>query len=661
MAGSTSKSRRNVHAPSAAAAGGTVAAEATAEAAGGNGAPARAQSGRGAGLGAAGGMATEAVRGETREGTGALANVVGGTWSPPVLSSIAPITGGEIAPRSEHAAGEVAGGAGADGAAGEQASSRVAGGHAGGGTSEPSVARQDALSFHVHAPHGHVVSDEALPGIGDVGDNPTYVERGSTAHFVVYYDSALGNTGTSASDAVLARCESDYNTLQSWFSNATPGSMPFNIYITTDSGGASHASCSATTLYLGANSSNPVNNNFILQLLVAEEDEVFEAAFGHGWNCGASNGEGLSRVLANDLYPGAEPSNFVSSGVWLDTPGRPDWINNTEGTDRNYVSIGCSVLFLNWMRFQLGYGWQQIIAAGDSTLAKTYQNLTGETDGYAQFMALMNATYPAGTPSGLTTDNPFPLQDLAYTAVFRPSSGAEWVVPAQPWSSMFNTINTYFKQGLYVQALNATADDNNVMYSAVFRPGSGTEWVVPAEPWSSMGSVINNYFKQGLYVSALSITASGNEILYSAVFRPGSGAEWVTAAQPWSQFATTATNYFNQGLRIDSLAITIQNGTALYSAVFRPGSGAQWVTAAQVWPDFATAVNNYLKQGLYATGIGVVEASSGQLYSAVFRPAPSGAEWVVGNWLWKDFAKQVNTYFAQGLYATGIATCPLVA
>ena len=69
------------------------------------------------------------------------------------------------------------------------------------------------------------------------------------------------------------------------------------------------------------------------------------------------------------------------------------------------LGLGCAVLFLNWMRFQLGYSWTQIIAAGDSTLAKTYQNLTGQTDGYALFMALMDRTYPRGTPSGLTTDN----------------------------------------------------------------------------------------------------------------------------------------------------------------------------------------------------------------------------------------------------------------
>jgi hypothetical protein len=97
----------------------------------------------------------------------------------------------------------------------------------------------------------------------------------------------------------------------------------------------------------------------------------------------------------------------------------------------------------------------------------------------------------------------------------------------------------------------------------------------------------------------------------------------------------------------------------MYSAAFRPGSGAEWVVSAQPWSSFATTVNNYFKQGLCATGIAVVESSSGPLYTAVFRPGPGGAEWVIGNYLWKDLAKQVDTYFAQGLYATGISACRL--
>ena len=149
-------------------------------------------------------------------------------------------------------------------------------------------------------------------------------------------------------------------------------------------------------------------------LVIAEEDEVFEANFGHGWNCGYSNGEGLSRVLANDMVPGVEPWDFVSAPDWLDGApkktrvNREDWINKTDKIDTNYFSIGCSVLFLNWMRFQLQHPWQRIIAAGAPTLAGTYKNLTGKNDGWAAFKTLIDAKYPPGKPSRLKKDNPFP-------------------------------------------------------------------------------------------------------------------------------------------------------------------------------------------------------------------------------------------------------------
>ena len=233
-----------------------------------------------------------------------------------------------------------------------------------------------------------------------------------TPHFMVSIDPGLGQAGTKIADALLKTCEQDYTTLQGYFGGITPAGLPFHLIITAGSDGASHATCKATTLSIGANS-GPVQ--FMRSLVIAEEDEVFEANFGHGWNCGYSNGEGLSRVLANDMVPGVEPQDFVSPPVWLDQPSditgvlREDWINKTEHTDTNYFSIGCSVLFLNWLRFQLNFSWTQIIAAGAPTLAGTYKNLTGKNDGYATFKALIDQKFPPGKPSKLTKDNPFPL------------------------------------------------------------------------------------------------------------------------------------------------------------------------------------------------------------------------------------------------------------
>ena len=257
---------------------------------------------------------------------------------------------------------------------------------------------------HVFSPRGvHIVAHP----ITSLKKHPK-----QTAHFQVSVDSGLGATGATIADALLATCEHDFTTLQGYFGGIAPASLPFHVIVTSGGSGASHATCAATALSIGAKS-GPVA--FMRSLVIAEEDEVFQASFGHGWDCGFSNGEGLSRVLANDMVPGVEPKGFVSPPVWLDGPSdisgvlREDWISNTDQTDTNYFSIGCSVLFLNWMRFQLKYPWKQIIAAGAPTLGKTYQNLTGKNDGWVAFKALIEAKFPPGKPSGVTTDNPFPL------------------------------------------------------------------------------------------------------------------------------------------------------------------------------------------------------------------------------------------------------------
>lgn len=54
---------------------------------------------------------------------------------------------------------------------------------------------------------------------------------------------------------------------------------------------------------------------------------------------------------------------------------------------------------------------------------------------FPTFSALMQLNYPAGTASGLTTDNPFPLS-VQYTGVFRQGSRAEWVESRLTWTQL---------------------------------------------------------------------------------------------------------------------------------------------------------------------------------------------------------------------------------
>src|SRR6266536_185784 len=195
-------------------------------------------------------------------------------------------------------------------------------------------------------------------------------KRGSTAHFVVYYDPSLGADGITIADAVLATCERDYDRISAYFGGLTPSTM--NVIIAPGIGGAYHYGCDGKDIYCDAQTS-PLDVDHTRMLAVAEVN------------------------------------GFNSAASWLDAPGRPNFVDQNDPTDRNYVSTGCSVLFLNWLRYELKYGWAQIVAAAASTLAQTYTNLTGNTDGWARFSTQLAARYPVGTPSGLGTDNPYPL------------------------------------------------------------------------------------------------------------------------------------------------------------------------------------------------------------------------------------------------------------
>jgi len=259
------------------------------------------------------------------------------------------------------------------------------------------IARTDAATLRVLA------LPQAALTAGLVSNGP-YTQAGSTANFNVSYDNSLGAGGQALADAVLANCEQDYAQLVAWFGGIIPGGLPFQVFIDPGNFGAYHQTCADTTLHVADMGGG--NGDLVNMLNVAEADEVMMDAQGAGWDCGASAGEGLSRVLATERYP-AQLDGFASASTWLDN-GRPDWVSNTEATDGNYVSIGCATLFINYMAYQLGYDIGSIVQAGGTTLAQTYQTLTGSADAFGPFAALLQQRFKPAVPSGLTTDNPFP-------------------------------------------------------------------------------------------------------------------------------------------------------------------------------------------------------------------------------------------------------------
>ncbi len=249
---------------------------------------------------------------------------------------------------------------------------------------------------HVFVPRGDRPSSPAPLGPYTLGGSSTTCE--------VSYDTSLGTTGQTLANDVLSRCDGDVGQVSAWFSGIAAG--PFALFIDPGTFGAYHASCAATELHLAAFDGS--NGDLVNMLNVAEVDEVFMAVQNAGWDCGASHGEGLSRVLAAERYP-AQLDGFASAAAWLDSSDRPDWVSRTEPTDTNYVSIGCAALFINYLNHQLGYSLTAIVAAAAPTLAQVYTNLTAKTDAFAAFSTLLLGRFPLGTPSGLTSDNPFPV------------------------------------------------------------------------------------------------------------------------------------------------------------------------------------------------------------------------------------------------------------
>ncbi len=248
---------------------------------------------------------------------------------------------------------------------------------------------------------------------------------GSTTNFNVYSATSLGAQGQQVGQAVLQRCEADAQTLSGYFN--VPA-QHCNIIIAPlsqnqdGSGGAYHHTCIDADLYCDVQFNPQVSTDMTNALVIAEEVEVFQAVQNRGWNCGASNGEGLSRVLAEALYPGVLDA-YSTAAAWLDTGNRPDWISNNNATDTDDASNGCSVLFLNWLNTSLNFGWDKICQAAGATLADTYNQLTGKNTAYQDFRATVDNMFPLGTASGVTTDNPFAAAHMAKPHAGRKTAG----------------------------------------------------------------------------------------------------------------------------------------------------------------------------------------------------------------------------------------------
>jgi hypothetical protein len=262
------------------------------------------------------------------------------------------------------------------------------------------------FTFYVVDKDKTIVSGNAQPLSGSGGSGAIWFESGSQ-------DKAIGSDGSRIAKAVMERVDRDVATLTEIF-GGTMLPDPFIVVIKRldpsgeGLGGAYHYRCSDQTLFVDAKTKPAADGEFSSFLFVSQAVDVFGAVQNKGWSCGSSNGAGLKRALAASLYPD-KTKDWETAPSWLDTPNRPDWVNQNDPTDIDAVATGCAVLFLNYLHTQLNIPWQKIVQVGGSTLGQTYANLGLGSDGFTKFKQLLDKHFPVGTPSRLTTDNPFPL------------------------------------------------------------------------------------------------------------------------------------------------------------------------------------------------------------------------------------------------------------
>ena len=209
------------------------------------------------------------------------------------------------------------------------------------------------------------------------------------------------------------------------------------------------------------------------------------------WNPADSTGEGLSRALAFSIYPAqnAEMRAFETAPTWLAKVNhfgyRLNWIDRSRNTDRDYVSIGCATLFLYWLRYDLHFGWRQILTShfglgifpGDEpifpTLGEKYQYLTGDTDGWFRFSDRTQHLFPSyrgvpqrPTPSILRADNAFPAE-LGLVA----ASGGRVVYSMRASDDTWTEIRSSYSQsgdpGRRISEVTASALDGEIHMAAI--------------------------------------------------------------------------------------------------------------------------------------------------------------------------------------------------
>lgn len=255
---------------------------------------------------------------------------------------------------------------------------------------------------------------------------------GVTAHYNFSYDDSFAGSGgpePARTNAVIAACENDYNLMSGWFGgglNVTGMTVQVTATNGIGAGWSGSSTSSTVTLKDAQGQSFRFNPAYLRYLLISEVTEIFMMTQAIGWfqsgNEG-SKGEGLSRFLGsqflaqNGFLGLGIDADYAVADLWLNSP-RQDFVNNDPDDNGYDATNGCTTLFIYYLFHQLGFTINQIVAAGASTLAAVYTNLTGDAgDPFPLFKRLLDTAFPSQTTSavpGPNFDDPWPLGILSF-------------------------------------------------------------------------------------------------------------------------------------------------------------------------------------------------------------------------------------------------------
>ena len=231
-----------------------------------------------------------------------------------------------------------------------------------------------------------------------------FVGTSKVAMVSVYVDPSLGTQALQNAQDLLADADRVAAANNALF--GTPGA-PVSVIVfavggqTDGTGGADHGACNYTAGGAIEVCASYGNSPRVSALF---EAELSECSMG-GNLCGESTGEALSRWCAA-VVGNNQLADFATAPTWAQS-GMPNWVDKTENTDQDGVSIGCGMAFLSWLQ-SLGYPLGSIAPAmvklgNAGTLAQLYAGLTESpgSQAWPTFLAAVKAL------PQIVSDDPF--------------------------------------------------------------------------------------------------------------------------------------------------------------------------------------------------------------------------------------------------------------